>query len=256
VEAEAIGFAEEVKCDGVISLDAQQSIGFLGDVSATYIEIEAAYIQQSANFHIIDALDIAAQIFKQEPHYETVTHSLRLLATQAEIAGKLTVTEQCFITSNAIFFGTPELESTIKLVGKNYLHFTHMKVHGDTQIAIGDLQKKELQFFIVDNQLIVDTSSKIFLSDTQFSAESIFNHGELSIEYGDFEVNIIHQNGIFDATHSKLFIHKRFAQGKVALSEFTNTNLICKATSIAGGQFTLNQSDYNGHNFSMYSGSF
>lgn len=256
VEAEAICFAEEVKCDGVISLGVQQSIGFLGDVTATYLEIEAAYIQQSANFHIVDALDIAAQIFKQEPHYETVTDSLRLLATQAEIAGNLKVTEQCLITSNAIFFGAPEVESTIKLVGKNYLHFAHMKVHGDTQIAIGDLQKNELQYFIVDHQLIVDTSSKIFLTDTHFSAETVFNHGELSIEYGDFEINNIHQNGIFDTSHSKIFIHERFAQGKVALSEFKNTDLKCRAANIAGGKFTLSQSDYNGHNFSMFSGSF
>lgn len=254
INAETLCFAESIVCDGTISLAIQQGVGFLGEVSAKHCGIEAAFIQQSADFHIQDDLDMTTQIFKQQSQSKTITGSLNLLATQSEIAGDLTVTNQCFIASNTMFFGDQKTESTIKLLGKNHIHFGYMSVQGDTQITIGDLENTAASSFIVDRQLILDKSSKIYLTDSHLSAGSIMNMGELSVQHGLCEVNDMQQNGIFDSTHSKISIYERFAQGKHSLTEFKNTDFVCPEVSAVGGQFIFDQCDYTGQNINLFSG--
>lgn len=256
IQAEALCFADTITSTGALYLKAQQGVGFLGSVSANSLKIDAAFIQQSADMFIKYDLDIVGQVFKQQSDTKIVTKLLRLLMTnQAEIAGDLSVDDYSYISSKGIIWGVADKASSVKLLGKSYVHFVSGIVESGAQIFIGDSQGKETHWFKADSQLLLKNFSKFHLFHTHFSAAWVKSQGGVSLELSIFAVERFQQLGTLHAHQSKMAMSKNFFQHRTSETVLKDTTWNCPLNSV-GGQFFVDACAFQVDDFNMSAGRF
>ncbi len=256
IEAEALWLADSVKCDGSILLAVRQGVGLLAPIHAQHLVINAAYVHQEAGLELSGLLDISTQCFKQNVTSKIAANSLRLIASQCQIMGDLTVNKDCFLIAGILIFGQEDAQSIIRLSGQNHLHAINLHVQGDTQVRIDHTDHSKEGLFIIDQNFLADENSVTHIFNTKLSANEIDNDGELAFNQSTLEVKTVNQHGIFDTKGSLITVEQEFIHFKKAVTELNNTVFSSPTVNVCGGEFSLDDCNYQGESCNVYAGCF
>uniref|UniRef100_UPI0025F73A7C hypothetical protein n=1 Tax=Marivirga sp. TaxID=2018662 RepID=UPI0025F73A7C len=251
VSADALWISEKLSCKGDVTLISNQGIAILSPFSAKNLSINTSYLHMDTNVDVAGYLDVSSQFFKQGKSCKTISNGLRLITTQAEIAGDLKVSGDSFISANNIILGSKKDEATIQLDGINYIHASNLLSKNNAQLAISRFDNKEPSKFIVDNELIVEKKAIIDFKSTKVIVKKIKNHGEISTVGCELLSNKFYQNGIYDAELSDINIYKQFNQNSRSLSKLTNNNFLCRDFNLYQGRFKFDDCTYEALNTSI-----
>ncbi|MGQ3890939.1 hemagglutinin repeat-containing protein [Legionella sp. CNM-4043-24] len=253
IEAEALRITKSIKAGTSVLLSARQGVGLLAPVQAQDLTIRATYVHQEADLRLSGQLDVSSQFFKQGA-VKTELESLRLLASQCEINGELSVNKECFLTADAMLWGHEQSESTIKLHGEHHIHAGNLHIQGDTQIRIGDADGDRESDFIVYKKLILDKPVIVDLFNTRFSLDEMDNQGELACHQCTTTVKTVRQQGVFDSIQSLITVSGDFYHADFSLTELRDTSFSAPEVNVCGGNFVVNDCLFQGNSCRVLKG--
>ncbi len=253
VFAEAACFLSGINCKGDVRLDVSEGLEFCAPIKAENLSINAELLTQDSSVIVKNQYDITTQAFQQSKGAKTITNKLRLVAYESEIIGEFLVRDETFLACNILNIGSEDAETTLQLLGKNYIHVGGCEVQGDTQFRIIHAADHSASEFMVDNVFSISDKTLVEFENIFFDATTLRNRGEI-IEKNTFnEVDVLEQEGILNVVQSDLKVQKAFRHHDKAETDIKNSVFSVKDFDMRGGCFSLDEthcSVSNGHTFS------
>lgn len=215
VLAKTLFLATEINLNGDVALEVEDQVILSHPLNIKNFSVTARLLMQNANVKTSGQYDVCVESFKQHTDIMTSVSSLRLIAHECEISGILMVVGCCFLAVNKLILGDSHSQTSIKLMGENYLHTVDSYLQGNTQLFISKKDPDKKCEWRIDNQLILDHSA------------------------------------LFDAKQCNIDVALIESNGKLCIDE---CKFSCKKTVSVGGEFSLTKSEYVGEFLSFFAG--
>lgn len=183
IVADALYLLDTVRCNGDIHLITQQGIGLLATIYAHHLNINAAYVHQSADVFLSGQYDISVQAFQKTAGCKLHTNALRLVSEQCELAGEVFIDSTSFLVAKNLFIGNETDITSLRIPENHHIHVVNCISRGQSQICVGNSSHKDIQAakqrsnWIVDQLIYIDKLSSIEYHNTQLDIGEIQNSG-------------------------------------------------------------------------------